>query len=623
MIRVDSISKSYPGGDLFSNVSISIKKGMRIGLVGKNGSGKTTLLRIMLNKESPDNGNVQIEKSIKIGYLAQDTIECSKSSVMDEVKSGFPNIINLEKKIKNYTELVSENPDTLNYVKKLGEYQTHYESLNGWDLEKKIKKILGGLGFKKNQFNLNLEVFSGGWRMRVALAKILSQKPDVLFLDEPTNHLDLDATIWLETFISKWDGSLVLISHDKEFLDRSVNNILEIDLKKVVLYKGNFSEYKINKRNSLEQYISNYKNQQKQIKETERFIDRFRYKSSKAVQVQSRIKMLKKLDLLEPPEQDKKNINIKFPQTKRSPLIVAKFKSVKKEYSNVGVFKNMSFTVERGNKIGLVGRNGAGKSTLIKMLAGVENITEGDFNLGAGVIGAYYAQHQLEILESNDTVFQTIYKKGSGFNETEIRTYLGGFLFSGEEIEKQIKVLSGGEKARLAMAAILINPVDLLLLDEPTNHLDMDSRSIIEDVLQKFSGSIVCISHDRHFMNKVTNRICEVEDGDVKIYEGNYSYYEWKTSNRKIENSNLSKIINYDKKKDFKKRKKLKNRLASIQKRFKIIEIKLEENRLITIDSKNSDDYIKLNDAMKNMNLLEVEYLNLMEEQESIEKQIL
>ena len=623
MIRIDSISKSYPGGDLFSNVSFYIKKGMRIGLVGKNGSGKTTLLRIMLNNESPDNGNIQIEKNIKIGYLAQDTIESSKSSVMDEVKRGFPSIIDLENKIKNYTELVSENPDISNYVKTLGEYQTQYESLNGWGLEKKIKKILGGLGFKESQFYSKLEAFSGGWRMRVALAKILSQKPDVLFLDEPTNHLDLDATIWLETFISNWDGSLVLISHDKEFLDRSVNNILEIDLKKVVLYKGNYSEYKINKKNRLEQYISNYKNQQKQIKETERFIDRFRYKSSKAVQVQSRIKMLKKLDLLEPPEQDKKSINITFPQTKRSPLIVARFKKVKKKYPNVEVFNNMSFTVERGNKIGLVGRNGAGKSTLIKMLAGVENITEGNFELGNRVICAYYAQHQLEILQSNDTVFQTIYKKGSGFNETEIRTYLGGFLFSGEEIEKQIKVLSGGEKARLAMAAILINPVHLLLLDEPTNHLDMKSRSIIERVLQKFSGSIVCISHDRHFMNKVTNRICEVEDGNVKIYEGNYNYYEWKTSNRKIENSNLSKIPTFDKKNDFKKRKKLKNRLASIQKRLKIIEVKIEENRLITIDSKNSDNYIKLNDAMKNMNLLEVEYLDLMEEQENIEKQIL
>ena len=623
MIRIDSISKSYPGGDLFSNVSFYIKKGMRIGLVGKNGSGKTTLLRIMLNKESPDNGNIQIEKNIKIGYLAQDTIESSKLSVMDEVKRGFPSIIDLENKIKNYTELVSENPDISNYVKKLGEYQTQYESLNGWGLEKKIKKILGGLGFKESQFNSELEAFSGGWRMRVALAKILSQKPDVLFLDEPTNHLDLDATIWLETFISNWDGSLVLISHDKEFLDRSVNNILEIDQKKVVLYNGNYSEYKINKKIRLEQYISNYKNQQKQIKEIERFIDRFRYKSSKAVQVQSRIKMLKKLDLIEPPEQDKKSINITFPQTKRSPLIVARFKKVKKKYPNVEVFNNMSFTVERGNKIGLVGRNGAGKSTLIKMLAGVENITEGNFELGNRVICAYYAQHQLEILEYNDTVFQTIYKKGSGFNETEIRTYLGGFLFSGEETEKQIKVLSGGEKARLAIAAILINPVHLLLLDEPTNHLDMKSRSIIERVLQKFSGSIVCISHDRHFMNKVTNRICEVEDGNVKIYEGNYNYYEWKTSNRKIENSNLSKPPTFDKKNDFKKRKKLKNRLASIQKRLKIIEVKIEENRMITIDSKNSDNYIKLNDAMKNMNLLEVEYLDLMEEQESIEKQIL
>ena len=302
MIRLASIKKSYPNGELFSNVNISIKRGMRVGLVGKNGSGKTTLLRIMLNKESPDSGHLQIEKTVNIGYLAQEIVTGSKLSIVDEVRGAFPELCNLEKKIKDCSLFISENPNDAMVMEKLGEYQSRYEALGGWALDKKIKKILGGLGFRENQFNSQMEEFSGGWRMRVALARILTQKPDVLFLDEPTNHLDLDATIWLESFISKWEGSLVLISHDKEFLDRSVNTILEIELKKVVLYKGNYSDYKKNKQIRLDQHRSSYKNQQKQIKETERFIDRFRSKSTKAIQVQSRIKQLEKLEKIEAPE---------------------------------------------------------------------------------------------------------------------------------------------------------------------------------------------------------------------------------------------------------------------------------------------------------------------------------
>ena len=620
MIRLDSISKSYPNGLLFSKANIFIKKGMRIGLVGKNGSGKTTLLKIMLKTESIDSGKIQVNKGLKIGYLSQNIIESSNQSVLKEVKNGFPEIIKLEKKITKYLALISENPNSRNLSEKLGFYQTKYESLDGWGLEKKIKKILSGLGFKSNQFDLKLEVFSGGWRMRVALAKILAQKPDVLFLDEPTNHLDLDATIWLESFISNWNGSLVLISHDREFLDRSVNNILEIEFKKVVLYKGNYSEYKRNKKTRMEQHRSNYKNQQKQIKEIERFIDRFRYKSSKAVQVQSRIKSLEKLEKIQEPEEDKKKIILNFQQPNRSPLIVAKLKNIKKEYSNVKVFKNISFVVERGNKIGLVGRNGIGKSTLLKILAGEEKVTEGIFDLGNGVSYAYYAQHQLDILDEKDSVLESITKKASGKSETEIRTYLGGFLFSGDEIEKKVKVLSGGEKARLALASILINPIHLLLLDEPTNHLDIISRSIIENALFNFSGSIVCISHDRHFLNKVTNKICEVQSEKIKVFEGNYSYYEWKTNLITSKVNLVSKKNEKNKKEYYLKRRKTKNRLSWIKKRFIHIDIELDKLRLQINDPNIADNYIKLNDTMKTINILENEYLDLMEEQERLEK---
>ncbi len=618
MIRLESVSKSYPNGVLFNNVNISINKGMRVGLVGKNGSGKSTLLKLILKEERPDTGSIQIQKALKIGYLSQDVVEESGLSVMDEVKRGYPKILELEKKVVKYNDLVSKNPTSVHYSESLGKYQTNYEALGGWNLEKKINSVLSGLGFRDHQLKMSMKSFSGGWRMRVALAKILIKDPDILFLDEPTNHLDLDAIIWLESFISKWSGSLILISHDRAFLDRAINNILEIDLKKVVLYKGNYSDYKRSKKLRFEQHRASYKNQIRHIQETERFIERFRYKSSKAVQVQSRIKSLQKLDRIEAPEEDKKKIILNLPTANRSPLKVARLEKIKKMYSNISVFDDISFVVERGDKFGLVGQNGAGKSTLLKMLAKVESINGGEFILGDNVKTAYYSQHQLEILNYEDTVFDCINNKNTGKNETEIRTFLGAFLFSGSSIDKKVNVLSGGEKARLALASILVQPVHFLLLDEPTNHLDMVSRSVLEEALIKFTGSIICISHDRHFLNKVTNKICEVDKKHLKIYDGNYDYYVWK----KAKKQNVS-IVQKPKKKVNKKtfyldRKKVKNRIKWIEKSFNQIESKIEKLRLIQSDPRNGDNYEVLNDAMGKMSALENEYLNLMEEHENL-----
>ena len=618
MIRLESVSKSYPNGVLFNNVNISINKGMRVGLVGKNGSGKSTLLKLILKEERPDTGSIQIQKALKIGYLSQDVVEESGLSVMDEVKRGYPKILELEKKVVKYNDLVSKNPTSVHYSESLGKYQTNYEALGGWNLEKKINSVLSGLGFRDHQFKMSMKSFSGGWRMRVALAKILIKDPDILFLDEPTNHLDLDAIIWLESFISKWSGSLILISHDRAFLDRAINNILEIDLKKVVLYKGNYSDYKRSKKLRFEQHKASYKNQIRYIQETEKFIERFRYKSSKAVQVQSRIKSLQKLDRIEAPEEDKKKIILNLPTANRSPLKVARLEKIKKIYSNISVFDDISFVVERGDKFGLVGQNGAGKSTLLKMLAKVESINGGEFILGDNVKTAYYSQHQLEILNYEDTVFDCINNKNTGKNETEIRTFLGAFLFSGSSIDKKVNVLSGGEKARLALASILVQPVHFLLLDEPTNHLDMVSRSVLEEALIKFTGSIICISHDRHFLNKVTNKICEVDKKQLKIYDGNYDYYVWK----KAKKQNVS-IVQKPKKKVNKKtfyldRKKVKNRIKWIEKSFNQIESKIEKLRLIQSDPRNGDNYEVLNDAMGKMSALENEYLNLMEEHENL-----
>lgn len=621
MIRLENLSKSFPDGDLFNNVNISIKHGMRIGLVGPNGSGKTTLLRIMLGKESPDSGNVQVDKSTTIGYLAQDIVAGTGRSILEEVLVAYPEVRELEGQILVLSEAISKDHGNMNLVNKLGDVQHRFEALGGWNLEDKAKKILSGLGFDDEKFTEPMDVFSGGWRMRVALASILLQEPDVLFLDEPTNHLDLEATIWLESFLSKWKGGMVMISHDRAFLDRSINNILEIDLKKITLYHGNYTKYTEEKSLRMEQHKNAYRNQQKQIKDTERFIERFRSKNTKATQVQSRVKMLDKLEKIEVPTEQNHAMNLRLPQPNRSPLNVASCRNVTKHYENIEVFNNLDMVVERGQKIGLVGHNGAGKSTLLKMLAGVEAVTSGAVRIGSSVDSAYYAQHQLEILNPNETVFESIQKVSQGWSETEMRTYLGSFMFSGDEIEKYVKVLSGGEKARVALARMLVAPSHILLLDEPTNHLDMITRNVVERALIQFSGSIVCISHDRHFLNRVTNLTCEVGGGGIRLFEGNYEYYEWKKKEETQRNFKTSKVkIESIKKSGYKEQKKIRNRLTWIEKRFTIIENEIEKERALTNNPDYKDKYEILEGALNNMNTLEKEYLELMEEQEKLLK---
>lgn len=621
MIQLDNISKEYPDGILFSNVSLLIKKNMRIGLVGPNGSGKTTILRLMLGEELPDTGSIQKNKNLSIGYLPQDIIIGTKRSILDEVLDSFPEIRDIENRLEIVSSEIASNPNDKKKLKILGDLQQRFDSIGGWTIDKKAKEILGGLGFAEDQFQRNMDTFSGGWRMRVALAGILLKNPEVLFFDEPTNHLDLDATIWLESFLAAWKGSLVMISHDREFLNKSVNHIIEIDQAKVILYKGNYLSYRKQKQIRIEQQLAAYLNQQDSIAQTKRFIERFRYKNTKSRQVQSKIKQLEKLELIDEPTQNKKRINIRISQPARSPLKIVSIKGVSKNYGDISVYDDLNIEIERGQTIGLVGHNGAGKSTLLKMLAGVEPISSGVLRYGKDVTTAYFAQHQLEVLDPNMTVYESMQSVSSGKNETEIRSYLGSFLFSGDSIDKLVKVLSGGEKSRLALAKMLIQPANLLLLDEPTNHLDMISRDVVEAALKKYTGTIVCISHDRHFLNEITSITYEIGKGEVVTYAGNYDYYIWKKESRIDKNSKTEKTKKSatKNKSNYKEQKRIANRIRVLKRKLAETEEVLENIKIELLNPDIASDFEKIQKLLEKEKVTEKTYFVLLEELEELQ----
>ena len=623
MIHIENISKSFHGENLFFDAKIVIKKGMRIGLVGANGSGKTTLLRMILDEEKPDSGSINIDKSITLGYLPQEIIPGSNKSILQEVLQGYPEVIILQEKMVRLSAAIAKKPEDEELIRKFGDAQNQFESLGGWKLEDKAKKILSGLGFSDKKFNNPMNFFSGGWRMRVALARILLREPNILLLDEPTNHLDLEAIIWLESFLTGWKGSILTISHDREFLDRSVNHIIEINFRKIILYQGNYSKFKNQKNLRLEQQISAYKNQQKEIKETQKFIERFRYKNTKAKQVQSRVKMLDKMERIDEPIEDKKVMNLLLSHPGRVPLRIVDIKNVDKFYKSVSVLKNINLVINGGEKIGLVGKNGAGKSTLMKMIANIEQPTNGLVSFKENLSSSYYSQHQLDILNPNDRVFETANNVMPQKSEQEIRTYLGSFLFSGSDIEKKVNVLSGGEKARLALACVLAKPSHLLLLDEPTNHLDLFSRNILEKGLISFPGSIVCISHDRHFLNQVTNFIVEVNNGGLQLFEGNYDYYKWKKKEKSKDNKkkHMDEIVK-NSRKDYNQNKKKNNRLSWIKKRIKKIEINIDERKRLLLNPIEPDNYKSLQETQNRIDTLEGEYLELIEEEYNLSEKV-
>jgi len=529
MLQLVKIEKQYPNQVLFSDANLIISLGERIGLVGPNGTGKTTLLRIIAGLEPIDSGDVVLVKGTTIGYLRQDVTEDPHDSILEEVLSAQPEVGRLERDLHRMAEEISLHPQDRKRLDCYSKMQDEFLHLEGDRLEVKAKAILTGMGFPPSDHGRPVRSYSGGWMMRVALAKLLLKQPDLLLLDEPTNHLDLEAIAWLEQFLRDYRGTILMVSHDQMFLNRSVARIVEISGHRLNSYTGNYDDYLAQKAKEQELLEARYENQQRRVDQIERFIERFRYKSGTlSRQVQSRIKMLERMERVELPEEQVRRLSFRLPQPNRSHQQVATLAHVVKRYGTNTVFRDLNFSLERGQKIAVVGPNGAGKSTLLKVLAGVEPIQAGERKIGGNVSLFYYAQHQLDVLKPERTVWEELANAAPGFLPQELRNLAGMFLFSDEEVFKSIEVLSGGERARIALAKMLVRPANFLVLDEPTNHLDILARQVLADVLSQFGGTLIMISHDRQLINTVANCILEIQSGNLARYEGNYDYYRWK-----------------------------------------------------------------------------------------------
>jgi ATP-binding cassette, subfamily F, member 3 len=531
MIQLSSAGKRYGHKLLFEGVDWLITPKDRLGLVGANGTGKSTLLKILGRLETLDDGSISIAKGISAGYLPQDGLTLSGRTVFAECMSVFSKLRAMEEEMEQLTTSMSElNHSSPEYAQVADRYQRvehEFQARDGYAIEAQVGNVLTGLGFRKDDWNRQTDEFSGGWQMRIALAKLLLQKPNLLLLDEPTNHLDLEARNWLEEYLTEYPYAFVLISHDRYFLDVTVNKIVEIWNKRIHFYAGNYDKYEEQKTQRCEQLEAAYRNQRERIEQLEVFINRFRYQATKAKQVQSRIKELERMERVELPEEEK-TIHFSFPQPKASGRIVAEFAGVAKSYGEKEVFRDVSFMIERGDRIALVGVNGAGKSTLIKLLAGIEPLTAGEYRLGHNVQADYFAQDQYKELDQDARIFDDLAELSPRSTQTELRSLLGCFLFSADEVFKRIGVLSGGERNRYALLRMLLHPANFLLLDEPTNHLDMRAKDVLLEALSKYTGTVVFVSHDRYFIDKLATRVFEIGDGRVEVYPGNYEDYRWR-----------------------------------------------------------------------------------------------
>ena len=621
MISLDNLTISYGGWTLFDGISFMINPKDRIGLVGKNGAGKTTLLRVITGEQQPTEGAVSINGECSIGYLPQQMRVADTTTLVAETAKAFDEVLRIEAAIERLTQEIAtrtdyESEEYAELIHRLNDANDRYHILGGDTREADIERTLLGLGFKRTDFERPTREFSGGWRMRIELAKLLLRRPSIFLLDEPTNHLDIESIQWLEEYLRNYNGAVLLISHDRAFLDNVTTRTIELSLGKVYDYKVPYSKFVELRRERREQQMAAYENQQRLIEKTEEFIEKFRYKPTKSNQVQSRIKQLEKIERIEVDEEDLSRLNIKFPPAPRSGQIVADIKGVGKAFDQKRVFAGAEFTIERGQKIALVGRNGEGKTTFARMLVGEIDATEGEIKLGANVNIGYYAQNQDDLMDGEFTVFDTLDRVAVGDIRTRLRDILGAFLFRGEDIDKKVKVLSGGERSRLAMARLMLEPYNLLILDEPTNHMDMRSKDILKSALQKYDGTVVVVSHDREFLDGLVDRIYEFRDGGVREYLGDIWYFLEKrkveslqeierkdrpaAQDRSSDAPTVGKLSYEQKKEQEKLLRKLRKAVENVEQELSAVEqeIAAYDKRFAEATEYNADDYAKY-DALK------------------------
>ncbi len=609
MLSISNLNFYFGSRALYEGANLHIKPKNKIGLIGANGTGKSTLLRLISGEYSPDGGNISKASDCTIGFLNQDLLSYqTDDSILQVAMQAFGRQLELQQKIDEVIHKMETNYEESD-IDELAKYQEEFENLDGYTIQSKTEEILEGLGFSTEDLNKPLRQFSGGWRMRVILAKLLLQKPALLLLDEPTNHLDLPSIEWVEKYIQNYEGAIVVVSHDRYFLDRTIDHIAEVSGQKITLYPGNYSYYMEEKALRNEIQKGAFENQQAQIRQTERFIERFKAKASKSRQVQSRVKALDRLDMIEDVIDEKAKVNFKFNFGTQPGRFILFLEQISKAFGEKVILKNTSATINRGDKIALIGANGKGKSTLLRIISGSENI-QGERRTGHNVIESFYAQHQLESLNVDNTLLDELKETGTSKTEMELRSILGCFLFSGEEVFKKIKVLSGGEKSRVALAKVLISEANFLLLDEPTNHLDMQSVNILIQALQQYEGSYVVVSHDRYFVSHIANKIWYIEDHEVKEYPGSFDEYEeWylnrpkevaeqietpkvKKTETKIEKS-TSVLLNNEKQVQLlenkiveleAKKENLEHEMAEVAQLGDLIELALKEKALIELN---------------------------------------
>lgn len=640
MYTVNNISIHFTGEDLFTGITFIINERDKIGLVGKNGSGKTTLMRIISGQMSAETGSIIIPEGKTVSYLAQELVPSDKLSVFAEAMTAFKYIDDLQIQREQLLKELAEREDyeSDGYTKllyTLSDIDDKLSLTNHESFEGEAEKVLIGLGFKPSDFPRSMAEFSTGWQMRVELAKLLLQSPDLLLLDEPTNHLDIDSIQWLEGFLSQFRGAVILVSHDRAFLDNVTKRTIEIAKGKIYDYKTNYSNYILQREERIEHQRAAFNNQQNEIAEIEKFIERFRYKASKSRQAQSRIKMLEKMERIEVDDKDNSAIRFRFPPAPNSGNIVIEATNISKSYDSLNVLKNIDLLITKGEKIAFVGRNGEGKTTLTKVILGLLDY-KGECKLGANVTVGYYAQNQAASLDLNKTVFQTIDDIATGDMRTRVKSILGGFLFQGEDIDKKVSVLSGGEKGRLALAQLLLKPHNLLILDEPTNHLDMVSKDVLKSALLQYEGTLIVVSHDRDFLDGLTDKVFEFKDKKIKPFIGGiYEFIqsrnleslqqlEKKNSDRgknSLNDTSLNKSEYEQRKHSEKELRKIEAQIRKYESEIERIEREMEQLQTVLSDPIKNSKLIQEKGLYKKFKSLEDELILQMEKWEAIQKQ--